>query len=75
MRRKIGELVPVERKWLNVNEAAEYMGCSKDHIAKLRDQAKIAFAKFGRSYLYSLESIDRYINRHIVISVSQANKT
>ena len=53
-----------EKRWLNINEASNYLGYSKDHIHKLKDnhliEGKHYFKKAGRVLFDKLE-LDNWV--------------
>lgn len=57
---------PVTKKWLNKEEAKNYLGCSDDFLQKLRDEAQVTFARYGnKMYWYELASIEKFLQSHI----------
>lgn len=66
--RQIVKVEPVEKKWLNKDEAMKYLGCSETFLRRLRDTASISFARYGnKMYWYDLASIDRFLQRNKVV--------
>lgn len=54
------------KRWLNVAEAAAYLGCSrnfldKDRITKLHG---IRFSRLGRHVRYDREDLDAFLEAH-----------
>lgn len=61
--------LPVEvlrRTWITGAEAEEYLGCSRNFLEKLRDNAEITWAKIGGMYYHELASIELMFDRHKV---------
>ena len=58
---------PVAKLWLSKDEAKAYLGCSDDYLKKLRDRALVSFSRDGKMIGYSLESINRFLNKNKVI--------
>ena len=53
------------KRWLNVAEAAEYIGCSqaflhKDRLTKIH---RIPYSRLGRSIRYDRLALDEYLER------------
>lgn len=56
------------KRWLNKNEAMNYLGVSEDFLDKLRNEALVSFSQFGRRMIwYDIESLDQFIKEHKVI--------
>lgn len=59
------EAHPQPRRWLNTNEAAEYLGCSaatlnKDRCHRLHN---IPFSTLGRRVRYDVRELDAYLEQ------------
>ncbi len=67
MARTVGKVQPIEKAWLNKDEAKNYLGCSDDFLKTLRDGAEISFARFGKMIWYDLKSIERFLARNRVV--------
>lgn len=68
MKRQIGKIEPVQKRWLSRAEAMAYLGCSEDFLKTLRDTAQVSFAQFGSKMIwYDLQSMDRFVVKHKVI--------
>lgn len=66
--KKIGKVEPVQKTWLNKDEAMAYLGCSERFLQTIRDKAEISFSRFGsKMYWYELKSLDRFIERNRVV--------
>lgn len=52
--------VEVER-WLNVEEIAKHIGCSKDTIRAWIKKNTIPFHKVGRHFKFKISEIDKWI--------------
>lgn len=65
--KKTFKVEPVEKKWLNKQEALAYMGCGERYLTKLRDEAKVSFARDGKMIWYDLRSLDLYISKNKVV--------
>ena len=48
-------------RWLNLEEIAQYIGCSKDTIRTLIKKKTIPFYKVGRQYKFKVSEIDAWI--------------
>ena len=57
------DLNPLQRRWLSVSEAAEYIGCCRSTLDKDRSARThgIPFSKFGRVVRYDLEALDAFL--------------
>ena len=64
---KTGKVEPVPKLWLSKDEAMAYLDCSKDYLDKLRNNAEVSFAQQGKMIWYTVESINRFLNRNKVI--------
>lgn len=58
-------VTPLPRRWLNVKEAAKYLGCSpgtlnKDRCDRLHG---IPFTTLGRRVLYDAKELDAYLEQ------------
>lgn len=63
----ITQVQPLQKRWLSKEEAKKYLGCTDRFLRILRDEAQITFARYGnKMYWYELESIDRFLQKHIV---------
>ncbi len=70
MRRQLGKIEPVPKKWLSKAEAMAYLDCSEDFLKTLRDNALVSYSQFGSKMIwYDLQSIERFVQRHKVINV------
>lgn len=53
---------PVRKKYLNIQEAMNYLGCGEKFIRNLRNNNLIrAFQITDKTFLYDVESIDKYV--------------
>ncbi|MEA2018518.1 MAG: helix-turn-helix domain-containing protein [Campylobacterota bacterium] len=54
----------IDKRWLNISEAAYYLGYSKDHLHKLKDSSFILgqhyFKRSGR-LLFDKNELDRWV--------------
>ena len=66
MARKALPVKELEKLWITGAEACELLGCSRDFLERLRDNAEIAFAKIGGTYYHEVASIHRMFERHKV---------
>ena len=48
-------------RWLNLEESAQYSGCSKDTIRTWIKKKTIPFYKVGRQYKFKVSEIDAWI--------------
>lgn len=65
--------VNLPKRWLNVQEAADYLGCSTAKLNKDRQEKGelgIPFVRLGRAVLYDLSALDEYLE-----SVATAKST
>lgn len=68
MKRHVGKVEPVPKRWLSKDEAMAYLDCSEDFLRTLRDNAQVSFSQFGNKKIwYDLQSLDRFILKHKVI--------
>lgn len=49
----------LEKLWITSAEAREYLDCSDEYLSKLRDEARISFARIGGRYYHEVASIVR----------------
>ena len=50
----------VEANFLNCQDAAERLGCTRQHISRLVRSGELTGRKIGRDWIVSLESVERY---------------
>lgn len=60
-------VLPVEKKWLTSSEAMSYLGCGKNKLAFARNSGLLEVSRIGRNYLYSLRSLERYIEKNRIV--------
>lgn len=60
------KIEPVQKKWLNKDEAASFLGCSERTLLRLRNKSLIRFTKYGNKILYDYQSVERFLERHRV---------
>lgn len=65
--KKVFKVEPVEKKWLNKQEALAYLGCGESYLTKLRDDAKVSFSRDGKMIWYDLRSLDLFISKNKVV--------
>lgn len=60
----------LKRRWLSINEAAEYIGCCRSLLDKDRSSRihGIPFSKFGRVIRYDLEDLDAFLQARKVVA-------
>ena len=63
----IGKPKEIEKIWLGTEEAKAYLGCTDRFLRTLREKAEVSYSKYGKTIWYSLESINRFLNRNRVI--------
>ena len=52
----------VPKRWLRAREAAEYLGVSVPHLARLRELRKgPPYRKFGSVVLYDIHELDAFV--------------
>lgn len=56
----------MEKQLVNVNEAAAYMGLSKNTLYSWVCQRKIPFVKCGRLTRFNIRDIEQWIVKHTV---------
>ncbi|MCL7462691.1 helix-turn-helix domain-containing protein [Pseudomonas sp. NW5] len=50
------------KRWLRAREAAEYLGVSVPHLARLREVRKgPPYRKFGAAVLYDVRELDAFV--------------
>lgn len=60
---------PVHRAWLSPTEAAEYLGCTTQHLQNLRARRQgPAFVRFGRKIRYARADVDAYMLARKVVT-------
>ena len=64
--RKTLPIRELEKVWITAAEACEWLGCSRDFLQRLREEAEISFAKIGGTYYHDVASIHRMFERHRV---------
>lgn len=62
-----GKIEKVEKIWLSGEEARAYLGCTERFLRTLREKAEVAYTKYGKTIWYDLRSIDRFLNRNMVV--------
>lgn len=66
----IGKVVKVEPIWFTTKDACAYIGCKETFLRELRDTCKIRTSRLtSKYYLYSKESIDKYIEKNVIVNV------
>jgi hypothetical protein len=62
-------LSPLQRRWLNINEAADYIGCCRSFLDKDRSSRLhgIPYSKFGRVIRYDLSDLDAFLESRKVV--------
>ena len=66
LERKTLPIKELEKVWITGAEACELLGCSRDFLEGLRNNAEIVFAKIGGTYYHEVASIYRMFERHKV---------
>lgn len=65
-------IVKEYKRWLNVEQAAEYVGLGQSTLNKMRvygDGPK--FAKLGKSVRYAIDELDRWMESRLIQSTSE----
>lgn len=65
--KKRGAVLPVEKTWLTSSEAMSYLGCGKNTLVTARNSGNLEVSRIGRNYLYSLRSLERYIEKNRIV--------
>ena len=54
---------PLQKRWLNTDQAAEYLGCSRNFLDKnrLTRIRQIPFTRLGRVIRYDVFDLDAYL--------------
>ncbi len=53
----------IDRRWLSPSEAANYLGCTTQHLQMMRARRSgPSFVKFGRLVRYARTDLDDYLN-------------
>ncbi|MEG1861214.1 MAG: helix-turn-helix domain-containing protein [Bacteroidaceae bacterium] len=65
--KKYANVQDVPKTWLSASEAKKFLGCSDKYLQKLRDNAKVSFARDGKMIFYNLHSIELFLNKIKVI--------
>jgi excisionase family DNA binding protein len=61
----------INKKWLTLNEAAEYLRISDRNLRKLTKNNKIPFYKLEGKILFKIIELDKYIEKNKVESLSE----
>lgn len=51
----------IENSWMNVEQAAQYVGLSAYTVRRLAKDGDLPAAKIGRSYRFKRDDIDSYV--------------
>lgn len=60
------KVTSVEKIWLSTREAAEYLGMSKDYVAKIRREGLIRHSMIGNTAFFKKEDIDDLLEKNMV---------
>lgn len=60
---------PIERRLLNIQEAAQYTGLSVHTLYTMTSQKRIPYVKVGRLTKFDLEQLDKWIKHQSVMPV------
>jgi excisionase family DNA binding protein len=61
----------IHRRWLNTDQAADYLGCSKNFLDKDRSQFhRIPFSRLGRVIRYDINDLDGYLEAAKVVAAN-----
>lgn len=58
---------PAPKRWLNKQEAMDYLGVGEDFLDRLRNEALVSFSQFGRKIWYDMASLDRFVLKNKVV--------
>jgi excisionase family DNA binding protein len=61
----------IERRLLNIQEAALYTGLSKHTLYTMTSERRIPFVKVGRLTKFDLETLDKWIKHQTVMPVAK----
>ena len=61
----------INKKWLTLNEAAEYLRISDRNLRKLAKNSKLPFYKLEGKILFKVSELDKYIEKNKVESLSE----
>jgi excisionase family DNA binding protein len=61
----------MEKRFLNVEELAVYLGMSKDAIRNWKKRGEIPFSKFGRSVRFDLRRIEPWLKNKECVYVKR----
>ncbi|RZD16600.1 MAG: DNA-binding protein [Candidatus Acididesulfobacter guangdongensis] len=61
----------INKKWLTLNEAAEYLRISDRNLRKLAKNSKLPFYKLEGKILFKVSELDKYIEENKVKSLSE----
>ena len=61
----------INKKWLTLNEAAEYLRISDRNLRKLAKNSKLPFYKLEGKILFKISELDKYIEKNKVESLSE----
>lgn len=66
MAKKKVNVVKVEKIWLSTTDAAEYLGMSKEYVAKLRRNGLVPHCMIGNAAFFLKEDIDYLLEKNRV---------
>lgn len=59
----------IERRLLNIQEAAQYTGLSKHTLYTMTSERRIPFVKVGRLTRFDRETLDKWIKQQTVMPI------
>ncbi|WP_299230264.1 DNA-binding protein [uncultured Bacteroides sp.] len=64
---KIGKVEPVNKVWLNMDEAMAYMGCSRNFIDSLKYKALLIPSKVSGKLFFNVHDINKLLEDNRII--------
>ncbi|MEP6889811.1 MAG: helix-turn-helix domain-containing protein [Nitrospirota bacterium] len=59
------------KRFLNVKEAADYLGLAESTLYTMANQRRIPFTKMGRRLKFDRKELERWIHSHSVVPIQQ----
>jgi len=78
LKKQIKELnetnLAIQEKWLNSEEAAEFLDVSVRTLLRIRSKGKLAYSKVGQRARYKKSDLIKYLNNHYFSTDNIKNK-
>jgi excisionase family DNA binding protein len=59
----------VDKRLLNVTEAATYLGLKVDTVYKKAQLRELPFVKVGRALRFDIKALERYVEQHTIETI------